>query len=121
MTDVVTGAVTKIYENQDLTVTARIERSDVESIEEVTFKFLKDGEQFEEKTVPMAEGEHSAGQTTVSHAVKAPAVADDKSCYFLDYHYFYKIKNADGSTSRAPSRRDRYATAAMAPMSSLSP
>lgn len=98
MTDVVTSALTKIYENQDLTVTARIDRSDVESIEEVTFKFLKDGEQFEEKTVPIAEGEQSAGQTTVSHAVKAPAVADDKSCYFLDYHYFYKIKNADGST-----------------------
>ena len=98
MPDPVTSAVTKIYENQDLTVTARIARSDVEAIEEVTFKFLKDGEQFEEKTVAIAEGEHSAGETTVSHAVKAPAVADDKSCYFLDYHYFYKIKNPDGTT-----------------------
>ncbi len=98
MADVAASAVTKIYENTSLTVKARIDTSDVESIEEVTFKFLKDGEQFEEKTVPIAQGEESGGQTAVSHVVKAPAVPDDKTSYFLDYHYFYKIKNPDAST-----------------------
>lgn len=98
MVDVVNTAITKIYENQSLTVTARIEKSDAGTIEEVTFKFLKDGEQFEEKTVAMSTGKDEGGYTIVSHAVKAPAVADDKSCYFLDYHYFYKVKNPDAST-----------------------
>jgi len=98
MADVVGTAVTKIYENTNLTVKARIDTGDVGSIEEVTFKFLKDGKQFEEKTVPVADGESSGGQTVVSHVVKAPAVPDDKDSYFLDYHYFYKIKNPDASS-----------------------
>lgn len=102
MPEVVSTAVTRIYENQNLTVTARIDKSNVESIEEVTFKFLKDGEQFEEKTISITEGvtgsESSGGHTSVSHAVTAPAVADDKSSYFLDYHYFYKVKKEDDST-----------------------
>ena len=98
MVDVVGTAITRIYENQSLTVTARIEKNDAGTIEEVTFKFLNDGKQFEEKTVAMSAGTESDGFTVVSHAVKAPAVADDKSSYFLDYHYFYKVKNLDGTT-----------------------
>lgn len=163
MVDVVNTSVTRIYENQSLTVTARIDKSDVESIEEVTFKFLKDGKQFEEKTVPIkpaspseaksssgggdkgggaadeekssdseakSEGsgegagsggdesggeeskeaesgsddsdgdtvEETAEHAVVSHTVKAPEVDDDKSFYFLDYHYFYKVKSADGKS-----------------------
>lgn len=98
MVDVVGTAITRIYENQSLTVTARIEKNDAGTIEEVTFKFLNDGKQFEEKTVAMSAGKESDGFTVVSHAVKAPAVADDKSSYFLDYHYFYKVKNLDGTT-----------------------
>src|ERR1700733_9089138 len=46
MPDVVSTETTKIYENMNLTVKARIEARNVESIQEVTFKFLKDGEQF---------------------------------------------------------------------------
>ena len=158
MVDVVNTSVTRIYENQSLTVTARIDKSDVESIEEVTFKFLKDGTQFEEKAIPIksastsatesasggddkggaastAEGssdaveksddsgdsksgdtasstseqsggdesktdsvEETAEHAVVSHTVKAPAVDDDKGFYFLDYHYFYKVKSTDGKS-----------------------
>jgi hypothetical protein len=98
MTDVAGAAVTKIYENTNLTVKARIDKGDVESIEEVTFKFLNDGKQFEEKAVAVSSGEDSGGQTVVSHVVKAPPVPDDRYFYYLDYHYFYKVKNADGSS-----------------------
>src|SRR5438552_18976680 len=34
----------------------------------------------------------------VRHVVKAPPVADGKGSYFLDYHYFYRVKNKDAST-----------------------
>lgn len=98
MADVVGTAEIRIYENTNVTVKARIDRNDVGSIEEVSFKFLKDGEQFEEKTIPTSQGETSEGQLVLSHAVKAPTVPDDKSSYFLDYYYFYKIKNPDAST-----------------------
>lgn len=167
MVDVVNTSVTRIYENQSLTVTARIDKVDVGSVEEVTFKFLKDGEQFEEKTVPVrpasdaaeapassdagesgdsataeessdseetsadsgsetsadegssdgdsqggaSDGEASGSDESktdtveetvdhalVSHTVKAPEVADDKNFYFLDYHYFYKVKSTDGTS-----------------------
>jgi hypothetical protein len=101
MPEIVSTAVTKIYENTNLTVKARIDKRDVESIEEVTFKFLKDGEQFEEKTIPMSQGHHSPDHTTVSHTVKAPAVPDDKDRYFLDYHYFYKVKSAASAESES--------------------
>ena len=56
MPEVASNEVTKIYENTQRTVKARIDKRDVDSIEEVTFKFLKDGEQFEEKTIPISEG-----------------------------------------------------------------
>lgn len=135
MADVVTNEVTRIYENTNLTVTARIDVADVDSIEEVTFKFLKDGKQFEEKAIPVTSAGTSDGaaagggaessssetesdeakgddaksdapyagdtatHTVVSHTVKAPAFDDDtKSFYFLDYHYFYKVKSPDGTT-----------------------
>src|SRR5205823_1652011 len=39
----------------------------------------------------------SGDHMIVSHAVHAPAVPEDKDRYFLDYHYFYKVKSA-GST-----------------------
>ena len=90
--------LTKIYENSNLTVKARIDKSKVASIEEVTFRFQKDGEQFEEKTIPMRQGRQEGDHAVVSHVVKAPPVDDDKSSYFLDYHYFYKVKNLDAST-----------------------
>ena len=44
--------ITKIYENSNLTVEARIDKREVASIEEITFKFLTDGEQFEEQDDP---------------------------------------------------------------------
>src|SRR5579862_3069409 len=88
MPEVTSNAVTKIYENTQLTVKAKIDKKDTKSIEEVTFKFLKDGEQFEEKTIPISEGTENGEYTIVSHAVQAPAVPDVKDRYFLDYHYF---------------------------------
>jgi hypothetical protein len=94
MPEVAKDEVTKIYENTNLTVKAKIDGKDLASIEEVTFKFLKDGEQFEEKTIPVSEGKKHGDDTIVSHTVLTPAVADDKDRYFLDYHYFYKVKTA---------------------------
>ncbi|HEY2379969.1 MAG TPA: hypothetical protein VGK48_02190 [Terriglobia bacterium] len=91
-------AVTKIYENSNLTVKAKVERRDVAAIEDVTFKFLKDGEQFEEKTIPIGQGHPSGDQIIVSHVLQVPAVAEDKDSYFLEYHYFYKVKSKDSST-----------------------
>lgn len=133
MVDAVSTSLTRIYENQSLTVTARIDKSDIESIEEVTFKFLKDGKQFEEKTIRIGaaakeggakpsgdtattaedkkeegdsaesdseEGrvEETADHAVVSHTVKAPQVDDDKNFYFLDYHYFYKVRSETGTS-----------------------
>jgi hypothetical protein len=99
MPEIDSTAVTKIYENTNLTVKARIDKRDLDSIEEVTFKFLKDGEQFEEQTIPMSRGKRSGDDMIVSHTVQAPAVPEDKDRYFLDYHYFYKVKSAASTES----------------------
>src|SRR2546425_474409 len=90
--------ITKIYENSNLTVEARIDKREVASIEEITFKFLTDGEQFEEQTIPMSHAKTVGDHAIVRHVVKAPPVADGKGSYFLDYHYFYRVKNKDAST-----------------------
>src|SRR3984885_13558763 len=99
MPDIAGTAVTKIYEKTNLTVKARIDKRDIAAIENFTFKFLRDGEQFGEKTIPISESRDSGDQKTVSHAVQAPDVPDDKDRYFLDYHYFYKVKNAANTES----------------------
>jgi len=99
MPEVASTAVTRIYENTNVTVKAKIDKRDVDSIQEVTFKFLKDGEQFLEKTIPISEGKRSGDDVIVSHVVQAPAVPEDKDRYFLDYYYFYKVKSATSTES----------------------
>ncbi len=42
----------RIYEGASLTAEAPIPSEDVDLVEDVTFKFFQDGEQFEEKTIP---------------------------------------------------------------------
>jgi hypothetical protein len=92
----VSRPVTNIYENTNLTVNARIDKRDADAIREVTFKFLKDGEQFEEKTIPITAAATSGEQKIVSHVVTAPPVDIGKSSYFLDYYYFYTLRNSAG-------------------------
>jgi len=99
MPELASTAVTRIYENTNVTVKAKIDKRDVDSIQEVAFKFLKDGEQFLEKTIPISEGKRSGDDVIVSHLVQAPAVPEDKDRYFLDYYYFYKVKSATSTES----------------------
>src|SRR5437762_2483320 len=72
--------ITKIYENSNLTVEARIDKREVASIEEITFKFLTDGEQFEEQTILM-----SHAKTVGNHARRIMRVQSGAvpglSCY----------------------------------------
>lgn len=96
MPQVDTTAITSIYENTVLAVKAHIESGDAGSVEEVTFKFLNDGEDLDEKTISMTEGDDSSGATLLTHRVKAPAVPAGKDRCFLDYYYSYKIKSATG-------------------------
>jgi hypothetical protein len=100
MPETVEATITKIYENTSLTVKARVEAVYKNAIEDITFKFVKNGEILEEGSVPISEGKSEGGEVVVSYSLKAPAVADDEDCYYLDYHYFYSFKNAD-ETSEA--------------------
>src|SRR5438132_9597618 len=76
---------TRIFEGTPLTVKANVSSGIPDSVEEVTFKFCKNGEEFETKTGPVSD----------VHKIVAPAVADDQESYRLEYHVFYKIKDKE--------------------------
>ena len=96
----------RIYEGASLTAKAPIPSEDVELVEDVTFKFFQDGEQFEEKTIPSSEGtpgdnsdaDSGNAPVVVKHVLKLPEVPEDQESYTLDYHVFYTIKHPDGTT-----------------------
>jgi hypothetical protein len=103
--------VEKIYEETFLKAKALVPAASAEQVEDVTFKFFHDGEPFAEKTISLAEGEGDSGgdgeepavqtegdSVVVTHRVQAPALTEGKGGSLLEYHFFYTVKQPDGTT-----------------------
>ncbi len=106
----VEGPPVRIYEDSSLVATAHIPAKGADRFQEVTFKFLRDGEPFEEKTVAVAsadsgspagpasdEASDDAAAKTVQCDVNAPLVDDQRDSYLLEYHVFYKVQQPNGN------------------------
>jgi len=68
--------MTRIYEGSFLNASAVVPASDTEYVEEVTFRFCKDGEQFKEQVIPLSGGDDTAEDSAEEESASEDGTTD---------------------------------------------